>query len=248
VSARPAVVCLSSLLLALGASCHRGEPRPAGPTALDGGAFGTGAVRGKVTFHGVPPPAVSRPTRSSFPDCSRLPAPQGDPSLRLDDAGEVGEAFVWVKEGLPSGVYLAPETPVTLDQHDCEFVPRVFGVQLGQQLRLVNSDPLLHNVHTATAFNVPMPNQGMTATRVFGHPGVMNTVVCDVHGWMRAYAGVVSHPFFAVTAADGTYAIERLPTGHYTVEVWQERLGRKSREVTLGVGESGTLDFDMTPN
>jgi hypothetical protein len=229
------------------ASCNRKAPPAPARAADDAGNFGHASLRGKVTFHGVPPPAVSRPTRSSFPDCSRLPAPPGDPSLRLGAAGEVGEAFVWVKEGLPPGDYPPPETPVTLDQRDCEFAPRVFGIQVGQPLLLLNSDPLLHNVHTPREFNLPMPTQGMHVTRVFKNPGVMTTLACDVHGWMRAYAGVVPHPFFALTGADGTYAIERLSAGHYTVEVWQERLGRQSREVALGEAETGVLDFDMTP-
>jgi hypothetical protein len=232
----------------IGAACTRKEPAAAAPATSDAGAFGHATLHGKVTFHGATPPPVSRPSRSSFPDCSRLPAPPGDSSLRLGDGGEVAEAFVWIKEGLPPGEYPVPETPVTLDQHDCEFVPRVFGLQVGQPLVLVNSDPLLHNVHTARDFNLPMPQQGMHVTQVFRHPAVMNTVVCDVHGWMRAYAGVVPNPFFAVTGADGSYSIPRLPAGHYTVEVWQERLGRQSHEVTLGDAENGSLDFDLKSN
>jgi plastocyanin len=164
----------------------------------------------------------------------------------------VGEAFVWVKEGLPPTDYPAPDTPVTVDQRDCEFTPRVFGIQVGQPLAIVNSDPLLHNVHTPRGFNLPMPRQGMQATKTFNQPGVMTALVCDVHGWMRAYAGVVPHPFFAVTALDGGYAIARLPPGHYTVEAWQERLGRQTREVvvpdTQGADQTVALDFDITPN
>ncbi len=164
----------------------------------------------------------------------------------MTDAGEVGEAFVWVKEGLPAGDYPPPSQPVTLDQRDCEFRPRVLGVQVGQPVSLVNSDPFLHNVHTLRDFNVPMPTQGMQTRRVFEHPGVMTVIACDVHGWMRAWAGVVPHPFFAVTGPDGSFDIGRLPAGHYVIEVWQERLGRVSREVTLTDGQAATLDVDMT--
>jgi hypothetical protein len=241
------LIILCASLAAL--SCNRREARPARPHAEAAGAFGKASLRGKITFHGVPPPPVSRPTRSSFPDCSRLPAPLGDPTLRITDAGEVGEAFVWVKEGLPPTDYSVPDAPITVDQHDCEFTPRVFGIQVDQPLVIVNSDPLLHNVHTPRGFNLPMPRQGMQATKTFNQPGVMTALVCDVHGWMRAYAGVVPHPFFAVTALDGGYTIARLPPGHYTVEAWQERLGRQSREVVVANDDQAvSLDFDMTPN
>jgi len=237
------------LLLAFAcAACARKEPPAPAPAPSQAGAFGTAKVHGKVTFHGTPPPPVSRPTRSSFPDCAHLPAPAGDPSLHLSPTGEVGEAFVWVKEGLPAGGYPAPTAAITVDQRDCEFLPRVFGVQVGQPVELVNSDPMLHNVHTLRDFNLPMPTKGMRATKVFNHAEVMTTVICDVHGWMRAYAGVVTHPFFAVTAPDGTFEIPRLPAGHYVIEVWQERIGRMSREVSIADGESAALDFELKPN
>jgi hypothetical protein len=242
---RPAAAIL---VLALACCARKESPKGAAHAADQAGSFGTSALHGKVTFHGTAPPPVSRPSRSSFPDCAHLPAPSGDPSLRLSPAGEVGDAFVWVKEGLPPGEYPPPSQPVTLDQRDCEFRPRVFGVQPGQPVMLVNSDPFLHNVHTLQDFNVPMPRQGMQTSRVFNHPGVMAVVACDVHGWMRAWAGVVPHPFFAVTAPDGIFEITGLPAGHYTVEVWQERLGRTTREVTLTEGERAALDVEMKRN
>ena len=31
---------------------------------------------------------------------------------------------------------------------------------------------------------------------------------CNVHGWMHAYLGVLDHPYFAVSGADGTFTIE----------------------------------------
>jgi hypothetical protein len=73
----------------------------------------------------------------------------------------------------------------------------------------------------------------------------MIPVKCNVHPWMRAYIGVVSHPFFAVTGEDGTYTIKGLPAGTYTLEVWQEKYGTKDVQVTVAPKQSATQDFTI---
>jgi hypothetical protein len=50
---------------------------------------------------------------------------------------------------------------------------------------------------------------------------------------MNAYAGVVAHPFFAVTKSDGSFEIKGLPAGTYTLELWHERLGTQTQSVTV---------------
>jgi hypothetical protein len=49
---------------------------------------------------------------------------------------------------------------------------------------------------------------------------------------MRGYTGVSSNPFQAVTGADGTFRIENIPAGKYTIEAWHEKFGVKSMEFT----------------
>src|SRR5262249_54456831 len=73
----------------------------------------------------------------------------------------------------------------------------------------------------------------------------MATITCDVHPWMRAYAGVVAHPFFAVSEGDGKYKIKGLPAGPYTIEIWQEKVGRQTQQVTLADGEAKTVDVEL---
>jgi Carboxypeptidase regulatory-like domain len=76
---------------------------------------------------------------------------------------------------------------------------------------------------------------------------VMVPFQCNVHGWMVAHAGVMSHPFFAVSSADGKFSIKGLPPGTYTVEAWHEKLGTQTATVTVGAGETKTADFDFRP-
>jgi hypothetical protein len=90
-------------------------------------------------------------------------------------------------------------------------------------------------------FNLGQPIQGAEDRRVFNMQEVMVCIKCDCHPWMRAWAGVVAHPFFAVTDAAGNYEISDLPPGRYTVEVWHERYKSVEREIEFK--GSGTLDF-----
>jgi hypothetical protein len=83
----------------------------------------------------------------------------------------------------------------------------------------------------------------MKYTKKFDKPEVMIRIKCDVHGWMGAWCGVLSHPFFAVTVADGTYTIKDLPAGTYTIEAWHERFGTQTQQVTVGAQESKPVAF-----
>ena len=51
-------------------------------------------------------------------------------------------------------------------------------------------------------------------------------------------------PFFAVSAVDGTFAIEQLPAGTYTVGLWHERLSSATAQETGGDVESKAATFD----
>jgi hypothetical protein len=60
---------------------------------------------------------------------------------------------------------------------------------------------------------------------------------------MAAYGGIVPHPFFAVTAPDGTFEIKGLPAGTFTIETWHERFGTQTQTVTVDGTAAGTAAF-----
>ena len=68
------------------------------------------------------------------------------------------------------------------------------------------------------------------------------SVKCDAHGWMNAFIKVVDHPYHAVTDANGKFTIKDIPPGTYTVEVWHETLKTQTKQVTVQVGATATLD------
>ncbi|MGH7718073.1 MAG: carboxypeptidase regulatory-like domain-containing protein, partial [Gemmatimonadaceae bacterium] len=175
-----------------------------------------------------------------------------DPEVVVSN-GKLANVFVYVKGGLPAGAtYTAPSTPVVLDQDGCLYKPRVFGAMVGQQIQIRNSDPLLHNIKAVPTenrgFNISQPTQGMTTNRTFNTAEVMVPFECNVHSWMNAWAGVLPHPFYAVSSEDGTFRITGLPAGTYEVEAWHEKFGTKTANVTVTDGGTGTADFSFSPS
>lgn len=237
-------------LLLLAARC---APAPTEPPAVQanaipaGTAVGTATIEGRVTYAGTAPAPEPIRTDSDAACRQHQDGPPVRESLVVGSGGGLTYAFVRVASGLGDRVFAPPKEPVTLDQRGCTYRPHVVGVQVGQPLRLLNSDPTLHNVHTLSKdnrpFNFGMPVEGQESTRFFAKPEVMVKAKCDVHPWMAAYIGVSDHPFFQVTGQDGAFALRGLPAGTYEIQVWHETLGEKRATVTVGDGESKSLDI-----
>jgi plastocyanin len=205
-----------------------------------------GGIRGRVTLTGTPP--ASEPINAaSDPYCERQSDLRTE-TVVVGNGSGLQHVFVYVKDGLGNRVFPTPTTPVVLDQKGCRYTPRVLGVQVGQPFEILSSDDTLHNVHAIPAnnreFNRGYPASGIRHTHTFSAVEVMVPFKCDVHKWMNAWVGVLDHPFFAVTNADGTFELTGLPPGTYTVEAWHERLGTQTQSVT--VGEKQTSDTAFT--
>src|SRR5712691_3556133 len=218
-----------------------------GPAAAEPAETGTASVSGKVSFEGAAPaPEVLSVTRDAV--CQAL-HPQGIETRAIDvQGGGLARVLVYVKSGL-SATLPAPTEPVVLDQVGCAYVPPVVVVQVGQPLRVRNSDNTFHNVHTWStvnaAFNIAQPRQGMEATRTFEKPEILVPVRCDIHPWMRAFIAVLPHPFHAVTGPDGTFTIRGLPAGEYEIEAVHEKLKALTGKVTVKDGEAAKLNFSF---
>ena len=205
----------------------------------------------RVTFQGeAPEPAVLR--TSADRACDQGGAPLLDESLLVGGDGGLQNAFVYVKDGLGDYIFDVPTEPVVLDQKGCKYEPHVFGVRVGQRIEILNSDPTLHNVHAIPKnndeFNFGQQPSTPPVTRRFDEPEIGASFRCDVHGWMRAYAGVVEHPFYAVSGPNGEFSFEGLPPGTYTIEAWHERLGTQTQTVTITEGApAATAEFTFQP-
>src|SRR5262245_11602331 len=246
---RLVVVALALVATACGGGSQSqpesGAPAAAAPAAPPPAPIGASTISGKVKLDGAPPEArVIRMT--SDPLCMPEGPTLSEVVLVGPDNG-LQNVFVYVKDGLGDRTFAAPTTPVVLDQKGCKYMPHVFGAQVGQPVKIVNSDGTLHNVHAVpkqnTEFNFGQPLKGMESTQTFTKSEVMVPFRCDVHGWMAAYGGIVPHPFFAVTKADGSFEIKGLPAGTYTIETWHERFGLQTQTVTVDGTAPGTAAF-----
>ncbi len=207
-----------------------------------------GAVSGKITFAGTAP--KPRPVNmGTDPVCAKAGSGVTSERLLVGAGSGLQNVFVYVKEGLGNRKFPVPTTPVTLDQKACRYIPHVFGIQVGQPLRVTNSDETLHNVHWTPKVNpetnFSQPRKTPAVTKTFGKPEVGVMIRCDVHGWMNGFAGVVEHPFFAVSAADGSFQIKGLPAGSYTLEAWHEVLGTQTQKITVDAKGTGTAAFSF---
>src|SRR5690606_42100463 len=70
-------------------------------------------------------------------------------------------------------------------------------------------------------------------------------VFCDIHSHMNAFILVFSHPYFAVTAADGRFELGRVPPGEYRLAIWHEGTVRETRAVRVRPGAATTGEVDL---
>jgi plastocyanin len=211
-------------------------------------AVAQSTISGTATFVGKPP--VLKPlAMDADPACAKKHSkPVLAEMLVLGSGNTMGNVIVWVSKGLPAGkTWPAPKTPVTLDQNGCMYVPHANGIMVGQPYRILNSDGILHNVHTLPkinpSFNSAQPGTRKEMTTTFAKPEPIFQIKCDVHPWMSAYLGVFTHPFFATTSADGKFTISGLDAGTYEITAWHERLGTQTASVTVGASDKKTQDF-----
>jgi plastocyanin len=138
-------------------------------------------------------------------------------------------------------------TKPTLDQRGCWFVPHVLLVPAGAEIDILNSDGILHNIHTHPRVNPPInlaqPKYRKVLTQAFERPDLIR-VVCDVHSWMKAWIVVLAHPYHAVTGPDGSFALDQVPPGTYTLKAWHETLGEREQAITVSPG--GRVDADLS--
>jgi plastocyanin len=247
-------VSLAVCALGLLAGCSQQKPAetklapPPAPVYFKVDPATAGSLTGVIRYSGKKP-ARRMIDMSGDPAC--VEAHHGkayDESLVVNPNGTLANVFVYIKSGLEGKTFETPVAPVTIDQKGCWFHPRVLGIQVGQRLEVINSDPVTHNIHPMAQINREWNHsQGEgdpPLARKFLKPEVMIRVKCNIHSWMHAFIGVVDHPYYAVTGADGSFKIDNLPPGDYVLEAWTETLGTQQAKVT--VGPSGKVESGFT--
>jgi plastocyanin len=233
---------LAVALVATGASVHGGAQ----------GEAGVGTITGIVKLAGRAP--ANPPIRmGADPLCAKAARESGKRPVQefvvTDGKGGLANAFVEMQGTFP-GAPAASKDPVVIRQQGCVYSPRVVGVRVGQPIRFVNADTLLHNLHGVSTkdngFNHTQPKSGSVDNFIMKSPETMLHVTCDVHSWMSAWVGVEPHPYFAVSGADGGFTMNRVPAGRRTIRAWQERYGWITKTIDVKAGTTTTVELSYT--
>lgn len=160
--------------------------------------------------------------------------------LAVGPQGGVKNVVVWLQTPPPGATWPSAPVKVEMDQKSCTFAPRVVLVPAGGTVEFLNSDRLLHNLHSASrenpTFNRTQP-RGRVIPVTFSKPEFVQ-VNCDLHSWMRAWVVVADHPYYALSNDAGEFVLPNVPPGKYVLQIWQETLGITSRDVTVGADDA----------
>jgi plastocyanin len=183
------------------------------------GSVETGSIQGEVALNMRPP----RRSASRYPGgASGVHAIQPIPAI----------AYL---EGAVSGVGGRASGLPEIAQVDTAFAPAVLVVPVGTEVAFPNRDEFFHNVFSYSSterFDLGRYPLGASKSVVFDTPGVVN-VYCEVHEFMRSAVLVAENPFFAIVGDDGSFAIQDVPPGNYTVVVWHADLGEVRESVVV---------------
>jgi plastocyanin len=213
-------------------------------------AAGEGKITGSVKFDGAPP-HMKGIDMSKDPYCVKAHAdnPAHLETVVVGQGGSLENVVLYISQGLPASAESeVSSTEPVFDQKNCVYTPHVLAMDVNQKFKVITSDQTTHNIHP-----LPNPLTGNIPWNQSQPPGAaplekswkateVIPVQCNIHPWMHGWFVVVKGPY-ATTDASGSYTINNVPPGSYTVTAWQEAFGTQTAKVTVAAGQSATADF-----
>lgn len=164
-------------------------------------------------------------------------------------SGVSGESVVYV-DVIQGKTFPAPSEHPLIDQKGLMFTPHLTVVQVGTTVDFLNSDSVAHNVFwTSVGGNKKLTHnlgtwpKGEKRSFKFDNPGAV-PLLCNVHPEMAGYVIVSPTPYYATTDKSGSFKIENVPDGSYTVTAWHE--GAKVQSKPVPVSGDTKADFMLS--
>lgn len=212
-------------------------------------AAGEGKITGTVKLDG-PAPHMRGIDMSKDPFCSKAHAtdPGKMETYVVGADGGLANVVIYISEGL-SNASTATSVPV-FDQKNCMYSPHVLALDTDQKFKVTTSDQTTHNIHP-----LPNPMTGNIPWNQSQPPGAAPVekswkatevipVQCNIHPWMHGWFVVVKGPY-ATSDEKGSYTINNVPPGNYTLTAWQEAAGTQTQKVTVAAGGSASANFSF---
>jgi len=203
-----------------------------------------GSISGEVKFSGTPPTPEKIAATKDQEVCAKTE--KVNESLLVGANKGIQNVVVSISN-IQKGKKL-PDAGATLDQKDCRYTPHVLLSPAGKEVSILNSDGILHNIHTYStknpAFNKAQPKFRKEMKEKFDQPETVK-LTCDAHGWMSGWLIVQDHPYYAITDANGAFKITDIPSGDYELKFWHETLGETTQKVSVKANEESKASAEM---
>jgi len=207
-----------------------------------------GTVSGKITFSGDDPaPKIFAITKDN--DVCGTGNREVD-FVRVND-GALTDVVVYLDKVKQGKAFDPAAETGAVNQKGCAFDPFIQVMHNGNEFTATNSDTVSHNIHTyeilgrakKTVFNISQPDQGDIKKTVKLKRGTAMKVECDQHDFMHGFVFVAKNPYYALVAEDGSYSIEGVPAGKYTVKAWHGTLKEQKSSIEVAAGGATSADF-----
>lgn len=207
-----------------------------------------GSITGTVKFAGAIPAPKKLPVTKDKEVCGADKLSE-ELLVNKDNKG-LKFAVVSLMDVKAGKAWPKPTAKPAIDQKGCAFIPHVLLLDPNGTVDILNSDGILHNIHTYSLANPPInkaqPKTKKVLTEKFPKAEIIK-VTCDAHKWMTAWLVTPDSPYYMVTDANGNFKLEDVPPGKYKVQVWHELLGKQTQEVTVGPKAEAKVSFELAP-